>query len=119
MSIPLILNPITLALGLTLGAIGFFAHTFVFGTNFIIDKKNEKKTLVNNMKKFKKIFYVRFEGNITNIKEMIYNIYNDIVKEIDNYVDSQNSEFKGIKAKKVEFDNICENFKNIYYEEND
>ena len=102
-------------LAFTLGAI----NIFVFGTNFIIDKNNEKKTLINNMKKFKKIFDIRFEGITTNIKEIIYKIYNDIVKEIDNYVDSQNSDFRGIKAKKVEFDNICENFKKIYYEEND
>ena len=109
--VTLFFNP----LAFTFGAI----NIFVFGTNFIIDKINEKKTLINNMKKFKKIFYIRFEGNTIYIKKMIYNIYNYIVKEIDNYVDSQNSDFRGIKAKKMEFDHVCENFKKIYYEEND
>jgi methionyl-tRNA formyltransferase len=40
--------------------------------------------------------------------------YNKTAKEIERFVDSQNSEFKGIKLHKKEYDKIYSDFKQIY-----
>ncbi len=39
---------------------------------------------------------------------------NDTEKEIENFVDSQNSEFKGIKSHKSEYEKIYSHFKQMY-----
>ena len=83
------------------------------------DKLNKKKTLLENLNKFKKELEIRFEGNENKIKEIILNLHDDILKELENYIDLKNAEFKGIKNKKKEFDNIFALFKKIYNEDND
>ena len=68
---------------------------------------------------FKKKLEVRLNGNEIEINELTIKLKNDAKKKIENFVDSQNSEFKGIKAQKQEYDNIYENFKEIYHNEED
>jgi hypothetical protein len=71
------------------------------------------------MMDFKKKLEVRLNGNEIEINELIIKLKNDAKKKIENFVDSQNSKFKGIKAQKQEYDNIYENFKEIYHNEED
>jgi len=52
------------------------------------------------MKDFQKKLEVRLNGNVNEIKELINKLKNDTKKKIENFVYSQNSEFKGIKAQK-------------------
>ena len=37
----------------------------------------------------------------TKIKEIILNLYDDILKELENYIHLKNAEFKGIKNKEM------------------
>ena len=46
-------------------------------------------------------------------------IKNDTKKTIENFIDSQNSEFKGIKTNKEKYNNILDNFKRTFCEKDD
>ena len=114
------------------GAIGFFLfgisgpigwivaggiHGIVAGYNYRKDKSNEKQTLKENMKNLREQLIVKFEGYKMKIDEYLIELKNDTQKQIENFVDSQNSEFKRIKEHKNEYDNIYNEFKKMFYEE--
>ena len=47
---------------------------------------------------------------------MIIKLKYDTQKKIENLIDSQNSEFKGIKTNKEKYNNILDNFKRTFSE---
>ncbi len=69
------------------------------------------------MKNLREKLIVNFEGNKIKIDEYLIGLKNDTQKKIENFVDSQNSEFKGIKEHKNEYDNIYNEFKKMFCEE--
>ena len=66
------------------------------------------------MNDFKKNLGIKFEGNKDKIETIISKMKKDTIKEIEKFVDSQNSEFKGIKSHKAEFEKIYSHFKQMY-----
>ena len=95
--------------GITIGI-----HVVIALGNYVYNKKKKKKTLIENMKEFKKNFEIKFEGNKDKIETIILKMKNDTEKEIEKFVDSQNSEFKGIKLHKSEYEKIYSHFKCMY-----
>ena len=92
---------------------GFAAGTALY------DTRHKKETLLKNLKKFKKELEIQLEGNKDSIIDIILSLHNDILKKLEYLIDLQNSEFKGIKNKKKEFDNIFDKFKKIYNDDKD
>ena len=99
--------------------LAFAVHGAFAGGTALYDKLNKKKTLLKNLKKFKKELEIQLEGNKGSIIDFILGLHNDILKELEYLIDLQNSEFKGIKNKKKEFDNIFDKFKKIYNDDKD
>ena len=66
------------------------------------------------MDKLKKSLIIKYEGNEDKIKNIILKMKEESEKEIEKFVDSQNSEFKGIKLHKNEYEKIYSDFKQIY-----
>ncbi len=100
--------------GIAIGIHGVFA----VGTA-LYDKINKKNTLIKNVEKFKNQLKKKINGNKKAINELLYNLREDILKELENIIDLQNSEFEGIKNKKEEFLNIFNKFIKIYNEQTD
>ena len=71
-------------------------HIIIALGTYIYDKSQEKEALIENMKDFKKKLSL---SNLMVIKIKLKLLYmkNDTEKEIEKCVDSQNSEFRGIK----------------------
>ena len=89
-------------------------HFVIALGTLIYDKSKEKKTLVENMEELKKSLIIKYDGNEDKIKNIILKMKEESEKEIERFVDSQNSEFKGIKLHKKEYDKIYSDFKQIY-----
>ena len=66
------------------------------------------------MNDIKKNVEIKFEGFKDNIETVILKMKNDTQEEIEKFVDSQKSEFKGIKSHKSEYEKIYSDFKGIY-----
>ena len=66
------------------------------------------------MKDFKKNVEIKFEVIKDNIQTVILKMKNDTQEEIEKFVDSQKSEFKGIKQRKSEYEKIYSDFNGMY-----
>ncbi len=84
---------------------------------YIKDNDNRKNTLKKNMEDIKKNLEVKIEGYESIIVEILINLKNDTEKEIENFVDSQNSVFKGIKENEEKYKKIVDDFKKMFCEE--
>lgn len=65
------------------------------------------------MEKFKSNIKIKFDGDKQKFKEYINGLKIDVEKEIELIVDSQNSEFKGIKQNRKVFDKFVNHFKKL------
>ena len=98
-----------------ISAIGIHAVVVLF--NYIKDNSNKNNTLKKNMEDFKTNLKEKFTEYESKIVEILINLKNDTEKEIENFVDSQKSEFKGIKENEEKYKKIVNDFKKIFYEE--
>ena len=69
------------------------------------------------MEDFKTNLKEKFTEYESKIVEILINLKNDTDKEIENFVDSQKSEFKGIKEHEEKYKKIVGDFKKMFYEE--
>jgi len=95
--------------------------TVAIGIHFIMalgfyfyDSSEKKTTLIKNMNELKKNINIKFEGNKEKIETIILKIKKEIDNSIETIVDSQNSEFNGIKSHKQEYNKIYSEFKKLY-----
>ena len=89
-----------------------FHFLLAFGT-YIYDLKKEIITLKENMQNFDKSLIIKFEGDKIKIEEILKVIRTGVENGIEAFVDSQNSEFKGIKKSKNIYNKLYSEFKNI------
>ena len=66
------------------------------------------------MNNLKKNMNIKFEGNKEKIETIILKMKKEIDNDIETIVDSQNSEFNGIKSHKQEYNEIYSEFKKLY-----
>ena len=69
------------------------------------------------MENYKTNLEEKFTEYESKIVEILINLKNDTEKEIENFVDSQKSEFKGIKENEEKYKKIVDDFKKMFYEE--
>ena len=101
------------------GPIGWISAIGIHGVVALINyiKDNNKKSLKKNMEDYKKNLEKKFTEYESKIVEILINLKNDTEKEIENFVDSQNSVFKGIKENEEKYKKIVDDFKKMFYEE--
>ena len=110
------------AYGLLIGWSGPIGWIFAIGIHGVVAwlnyrKDNNKKSLKKNMEDYKTNLEKKFTEYESKIVEILINLKNDTEKEIENFVDSQNSVFKGIKENEEKYKKIVNDFKKIFYEE--
>ena len=93
-------------------AIGIHA---IMSLGFLLyDNSKKIDSLKNNMLELKKNLMIKFDGNKDKIESIILNMKKKIDNDIESIVDSQNTEFNGIKSHKSEYEKIYSDFKNLY-----
>ena len=91
----------------------------VMSLGFLLyDKTKKIDSLKNNMLELKKNLIIKLEGNKDKIESIILNMKKKIDNDIESIVDSQNTEFNGIKSHKSEYEKIYSDFKNLYISKN-
>ena len=99
----------------TAGGVGIalISHGILTFGNYIFDKLKKIDILIENMKKYEKNLEIKFDEEKKKIETILYKLKIGVEKEIESFVDSQNSEFKGIKNNKEFFDKLYSEFKKI------
>ena len=87
-------------------------HGVVALVNYTKDKN--KKSLKKNMEDYKTNLEEKFTEYESKIVEIHINLKNDTEKVIGNFVDYQNSVFKGIKENEEKYKKIVDDFKKIF-----
>jgi len=103
--------------GFLSGGIGFLIaiglHGIIAAGNFFGDKIKKREVLQKNMISLKNILEKKIGGEEEKFKKVLLNMKENAIKEIELYVDSQNSEFKGIKENTQKFNEIYSSLKKI------
>ena len=95
-------------------AVSISSHILLLLGNFAYDSYKKVDTIVENMENFKKNLKIKFDGDKKDkILDYMYKLKQNIEKEIELIVNSQNSEFRGIRDNKKAFDDIINKFKEI------
>ena len=90
------------------------SHIVLALGNLVYDSYKKVDTILENMKNFKKNLKIKFDGDKNDkILDYISKLRQSIEKEIELIVNSQNSEFRGIRDNKKAFDEIINKFKEI------
>lgn len=100
---------------------GPWGWTFSIGSHIVLalgnlgyDAYKKVDTIEENMKNFRKKLKIKFDGDKNDkILDYMIKLKQNIEKEIDLIVNSQNSEFNGIKENRKAFDAIINKFKEI------
>ena len=104
------INPIGFFFGL--GILGL--HSFLALGVLLYDKINLTDTLIENMEDYKKHLIVQFDGIEDKIEERINKIKIKAENQIKFFVQSQNTEFKGIKNNMKEYEALFNDIKKMY-----
>ena len=80
----------------------------------LYDKINLTDTLIENMEDYKKHLIVQFDGIENKIEERINKIKIKAENQIKFFVQSQNTEFKGIKNNMKEYESLFNDIKKMY-----
>lgn len=81
--------------------------------NFFYDHSKKIDTLKENMETFKRKLEIKLNGDQRKFLDSLEALKNNVEKEIELIVDSQNAEFKGIKDNQLAFKKLIEQFKEI------
>ena len=80
----------------------------------LYDKINLTDTLIENMEDYKKHLIVQFDGIENKIEERINKIKIKAENQIKFFVQSQNTEFKGIKNNMKVYESLFNDIKKMY-----